>query len=148
MVARVFSTSDWDEEFLALFSRRMSPPTCPACQRSGFFGPRKAASRLYEMCKFCGRYQEPDKNPVQLIATAHNCREWPQVLGAPYIWWVQPFEGSYSCPTCGDEVKVPSATVKRPVDDRDHPWWSVPQGMTFDAARQYWVEHGQARVYL
>ena len=148
MVTRTFTTSDWDQEFIALFGRRVSPPPCPGCQRAGFFGPRKAGNRLYEMCKFCGRYQEPDRNPVQLIATAHECTEWPQVLGASYIWWVQPFESSYTCPSCGSDVKVSSTTVKRPVDDRDHPWWSVPQGMTFDEARQYWTAHGQARVYL
>jgi len=148
MIMKTFSASDWDEEFRAVFARKVSPPTCTACQRSGFYGPRKAGNRLYQMCKFCGVYQEADKDPVQLIATVHGCHQWPQVVGAPYIWWVQPFESRYSCPSCGSEVEVSSATIKRPLDDRDHPWWSVPQGMTFAQARQYWVEHGQPRVYL
>src|SRR5258705_688908 len=115
MIMKTFSVSDWDEEFRAVFARRVSPRACPACQRSGFYGPRKAVNRLYQMCKFCGFYQEPDSDPVQLIATVHGCREWPQVAGAPYIWWVQPLESQYSCPSCGFEVKVSSATVKRPL---------------------------------
>ena len=145
---KTFSASDWDEEFRSVFARGVSPPSCPACQRSGFYGPRKADDRLYQMCKFCGLYQEPEKDPVQLISTVHDCPGWPRVAGASYIWWVQPFESSYTCPTCGSTVKVSSAVVKRPVDDPDHPWWSVPQGMTFAEARKFWVEHGQPRVYL
>ena len=148
MKSKTFSASDWDEEFRAIFARRESPPLCPACHRSGFYGPRKAGNRSYRMCKFCGLYQTPGEQAVQLIATVHACSAWPEIASAKYIWWVQPFEAQYECPTCGGEVRVSTSTVKRPVDDSSHPWWSVPQGMMFEEARQFWVQHGQPRVYL
>jgi hypothetical protein len=100
------------------------------------------------MCKFCGLYQALSGDPVQLVATVHGCRGWPQIAGAPYVWWVQPDEPSYGCPYCGSKVTVSSVTVPRPADDSGHPWWTVPQGMTFEEARHFWVEHGQPRVYL
>src|SRR6266849_5044736 len=137
-----FSVSDWDEEFLAIFARRESPPLCPACYRSGFYGPRKAGSRSYRMCKFCGLYQAPGQQAVQLIATVHGCTTWPETIGAKYIWWVQPSEDKYKCPSCSSEVRVASSTVNRPIDDSSHPWWTVPQGMTFEEAREFWVQHG------
>src|SRR2546425_8919869 len=147
-MTKIFSATDWDEDFRAIFARRVSPPPCPGCRRSGFYGPRKADNRVYEMCKFCGRYQAPEQNPVQLIATVHGCPEWPEIAEAPYIWWVQPHEQRYECPYCRSAVIVSNAKVNRPVDDPSHPWWAVPQGMTFEAARHYWVAHGQHRVYL
>jgi len=148
MTMKTLSASDWDEEFRAIFARRVPPPACPACHRSAFYGPRKTDDRIYQMCKFCGLYQAPNGDPVQLVATVHGCREWPQIAGALYVWWVQPDEQSYGCPYCGSKVTVSSVTVPRPADDLGHPWWTVPQGMTFEEARHFWVEHGQPRVYL
>jgi len=145
---KTFSASDWDEEFRAIFARREPPRACPACHRSGFYGPRKSDDRVYQMCKLCGLYQAADDTPVQLIATVHDCRGWPEIVGAPYVWWVQPQEEDYQCPYCGSAVKVSSVTVRRPVDNPDHPWRTVPQAMTFEEARHFWVEHGQPRVYL
>ena len=148
MTMKTLSASDWDEEFRAIFARRVPPPACPACHRSAFYGPRKTDDRIYQMCKFCGLYQAPNGDPVQLVATVHGCRGWPQIVGAPYVWWVQPDEQSYECPYCGSKVTVSSVSVPRPADDSVHPWWAVPQGMTFEEARHFWVEHGQPRVYL
>jgi len=104
MNIETFSVSDWDAQFRAVFARRESPPSCPACHRSGFYGPRKSGDRSYRMCKFCGFYQEPGHNPVQLSAAIHNCAGWPQTSGAPYVWWVQASEERFKCPACGAEV--------------------------------------------
>jgi len=145
---QTFAASDWDEEFRAVFVRRESPPPCPTCRRSGFYGPRKAGDRSYWMCKFCGLYQALGQKAVQLIATVHGCPSWPKTVGAQYVWWVQPNEGGYECPACGSEVTVSTAIVTRPVDDPRHPWWAVPQEMSFEEARLFWVQHGQPRVYL
>ena len=143
-----YTETEWQGEFRAVFAQRVSLPPCPRCNRSGFFGPRKAKDRLYRLCKFCGSYQAVGGQAAQCVATAHNCPQWPIVAGAPYIWWVQPNEAQYRCPSCGDTVEVAAVTIKRPVDDRSHPWWQVPQGMSFDEASKFWVGHGQARVYL
>src|SRR6266852_5318833 len=115
MSSAIFLASDWDEEFRSIFARREPPPLCPGCYRSGFYGPRKAGNRSYRMCKFCGFYQALADQAVQLIATAHNCAAWPQIIGAKYIWWVQPKEAEYECPSCGAAVSVSSSTVKRPI---------------------------------
>jgi|SRR5712691_1906402 len=110
--------------------------------------PTIGCTRCASSAGAIGRYQAPQQNPVQLIATVHGCPEWPEIAGAPYIWWVQPHEQRYECPYCRSAVIVTNAKVKRPVDDPSHTWWAVPQGMTFEAARHYWVARGQHRVYL
>lgn len=148
MRAAAYSATDWDTEFMAVFARRSAPPACPDCHRTGFFGPRKAQDRTYRLCKFCGAYQATGGQPVQCLATVHNCSEWPTVAGAANVWWVQPHETKYQCPYCGTSVEVSAALVKRPLDDPTHPWWRVAQNMSFDTARSFWLAHGQARVYL
>ncbi len=144
-----YTVADWDEDYLAIFAARRPTPHCSGCGRTGFYGPRKAHNdRRYTLCKFCGFYQEPGAEPTQCRATVHGCRSWPAVAGAPYIWWVQPDETEYRCPYCGTLVGVVAVTVKRPVDDSSHPWWQVPQDLTFDQAAAFWLRQGQARVYL
>jgi hypothetical protein len=144
-----YTLADWDQEYFAIFGSRRPPPHCPACDRVGFFGPRKANDdRRYVLCKFCGLYQEPNAEPIQCLATVHACQSWPVVAGAPYIWWVQPSETEYQCPYCRTRVLVVAATVKRPAEDTSHPWWQVSQDLTFDQAAAFWLKHGQARVYL
>ena len=143
-----YTTTDWDAEFLAVFARRVAPPSCPRCHQSGFYGPRKAQDRMYRLCKFCGAYQATGGELVQCVATVHNCTAWPTVAGASYIWWVQAHESSYACPSCGAAVQVSAATVKRPIDDPGHAWWQVPQNMSFEEAGRFWRQHGEPRVYL
>jgi hypothetical protein len=144
-----YTISDWDQEYLAIFGSRRPPPQCPGCGRQGFYGPRKAGDdRRYTLCKFCGRYQEPEADATQCHPTIHACTSWPVVAGAPYIWWVQPGETEYRCPYCGTPVRVAAATVKKPAEDTSHPWWQVPQDLTFDQAAGFWLEQGEARIYL
>jgi len=139
----------WQADFLSVFGERQAPPFCPGCKRMGFFGPRKASGdRLYWLCKFCGLYQGIDEDPVQCIATVHSCFSWPTIAGAPYIWWVRPGEVKYECPWCKTVVYTQQVTVRRPADDDSHPWWQVPQDLTFEAASTFWHDHGQSRVYL
>ena len=143
-----FTETDWKAEYAAIFFKRGAPPPCPDCGHTGFFGPRKAHDRLYRLCKFCGSYRTPGGQRVQCLATVHNCRDWPSVAGAQYLWWVQPHESEYRCPQCGASVRVSAFAVKRPIDDPSHPWWQVPQNMSFEEAASFWVHQGQGRVYL
>jgi len=144
-----YTAADWDKEYFAIFARRESPPHCPACGRTGFYGPRKANNdRRYTLCKFCGFYLEPATEPTQCLPTVHRCQQWPQVAGAAYIWWVQPEETEYWCPYCDTLVRVAAVAVKRPADDSSHPWWQVPQDLTFEEAAAFWLKQGQHRVYL
>jgi len=144
-----YTDADWNAEYLAIFAKRMPPPPCPGCGRTGFYGPRQADDdRRYRLCKFCGFYEEVGAEPAQCRATVHGCSSWPTVAGASYIWWVQPEETRYSCPYCGTMVGVVAVGANRPADDRSHPWWQVPQNLTFDQAAAFWLEHGQPRVYL
>jgi hypothetical protein len=144
-----YTVADWDQAYLAVFGSREPPPHCPGCGRIGFYGPRKADDdRRYTLCKFCGFYQEPGADSIQCRATVHDCTSWPVVAGAPYVWWVQPNETEYHCPNCGSLVDVGAATVARPADDTTHPWWHVPQNLTFDQAAAFWFEQGEARIYL
>jgi hypothetical protein len=57
----------------------------------------------------------------------------------------------------GDSIQLPvlrnhggshGRYANKPADDRSHPWWQVPQNLTFEQAAAFWLEHGQARVYL
>jgi hypothetical protein len=69
---------------------------------------------------------------------------------APYIWWVAPDVESYLCPFCGKRTSVAEATVLRPVDDAEHPWWRVPQGRSRYYYIRFWEnwEVTKGRVHL
>lgn len=147
MPTNTYTEDDWDSEMAALFSK--GPISCPHCSRSGFYGPREAEGpRRYRACKFCGFWQDIGQPPVTNKATVHDCEEWPDVAGAPYIWWVHPDEETYACPYCGMDVRVAKALVTPPAEDSSHPWWQVPQEMTLDEAAEFWATQGQNRVYL
>ena len=148
MSAVSYRKSDWNAEFMTVFAQRAAPPSCPGCNRTAFFGPRKAGDREYRLCKFCGFYQGVGADPHQCVATVHGCAGWPSIAGAPYIWWLQPDETEYQCRYCQTLVQVSATVVPRPVQDRAHPWWQVPQNMSFEQARAFWVQHEQPRVYL
>jgi hypothetical protein len=144
-----YTDADWNADYLAIFAKRTPAPPCPGCGRTGFYGPRRADDdRRYALCKFCGFYQEAGGEPTQCRATVHGCPSWPIVAGASYVWWARPEETEYGCPYCGIMVGVVAVSATRPVDDRSHPWWQVPQHLTFDQAAAFWLEEGEARVYL
>jgi hypothetical protein len=143
-----YTNADWDKEYLAIFSSRTAPPLCPGCGRSGFYGPRQAGDRRYRLCKFCGFYEAVDAEVIQCRATVHGCPSWPRVAGAAYVWWVHPQETEYRCPYCGTMVEVATVRTKRPAEDASHPWWQVPQNLSFEEATAFWFQHGEPRVYL
>ena len=143
-----YSDSDWHAQMESIFTRLEPPPPCQSCNRTGFYGPREAVDgRRYSLCKFCGRYQRVGEDVVICRPTVHGCASSLQVVGAPYIRWVQPSEVSFKC-ECGVEVLSEKALVARPVDNPKHPWWQVPQNLSFSAAAAFWAQQGQGRVYL
>jgi len=148
MTPAVYTSAQWDGEYGAIFFKRAPPPACPACHRTGFFGPRKVNDRRYSLCKFCGAYQAIGGERTRCVATVHGCSKWPMVAAAPYLWWVQPDETGYDCPYCGQRVQVAAAVVKRPSEDPAHPWARVPQHMSFEQAAAFWLSQGRPRVYL
>ena len=144
-----WSETAWQAQMDQLEAGTLVPPTCPDCRRQGFFGPRVAEGpRKYWLCKFCGHYREPARNPLRCRPTAHTCVDWPRVLGSPYIWWTRPEDAAFACPFCGVEVQVSTATTTSPATDPRHPWWQVPQGLNFDQAAAFWARNDQGRVYL
>ena len=145
---RPYTERDWQAENTAL-QHGVDPQPCPACGRTGFYStraahpsPGKTERRHYRACKFCGFWQHIDAAPVPHRATAHNCAGWPKAAGASYIWWVPPDEPSYKCPHCGHQVSVSQALVAIPVDDPQHPWWSVPQHRTQAYYLAFWRAEG------
>src|SRR5213592_5041595 len=84
MTPAVYTSAQWDGEYGAIFFKRAPPPACPACHRTGFFGPRKVNDRRYSLCKFCGAYQAIGGERTRCVATVHGCSKWPMVAAAPY----------------------------------------------------------------
>lgn len=145
----MYSDAQWQSEMGVIFSGRSPPPVCLDCRRSGFCGPRDAGgTRRYRLCKFCGHYEQVGSLPVRCQPSVHACAPWPKIAGAHYIWWVQPAETTFECPYCHQQVAVAQTLVARPCDDPKHPWWAVPQGISFEQAAAYWAQQGQGRVYL
>jgi hypothetical protein len=70
------------------------------------------------------------------------------VAGAPYVWWVGPEEQSYTCAFCGAPVSVESVRITKPIEDPTHPWWQVPQGLSYRDSLSYWEAHGYYRPFI
>lgn len=147
-----YPLSVWDEEAFAAFAEGRDPVACPACKRVGFFGPRVvgAGAIRFRCCRFCGFYQAVDEAPTKARPTAHDCEQWPEIARARYIWWAPPGQESYRCPFCGQTVAVPDHLVTAPIDDRQHPWWRVPQGKTRFYYARFWENwpFTKGRVFL
>ena len=144
-----YSPGDWAADMVALHIRNAQPQPCPRCGRTGFYGPRHdGAARMYRACKFCGFWQDVGGQVVPHTATVHNCSQWPDVAGAKYIWWVSPLEKSYRCPYCGTQVDVASSTVPKPIDDQNHPWARMPQGLSFGDSHSWWKANGHDGPHL
>jgi hypothetical protein len=147
-----YPLSAWDEEAFAAFAEGRDPGACPACGRVGFYGPRVvgAGAVRFRCCRFCGFYQAVDEAPTRAQPTAHDCAEWPEIARARYIWWAPPGQESYRCPFCGATVAVTDHLVTGPSDDRDHPWWRVPQGKTRFYYARFWENwpYTKGRVFL
>ena len=144
-----YTAADWQAEMGALRTAHAPPPTCPHCRRTGFYGPRQdEGHRRFRMCKFCGFTQDLDQAPVFYVATAHACHAWRRVAGAPYIWWVSPAAEVYACAYCSSSVTVQSARIAKPSDDPSHPWWQVPQGLSYKESLAYWEAQGYYRPFM
>ncbi len=146
-----YTMDDWDNECFEAFGEGRDPQPCPDCKRTGFYGPRiDPTERRYRQCRFCGFTQMVGGSPIQHVSTVHGCTAWVEAAKAPYIWWVAPDVESYLCPFCGKRTSVAEATVLRPVDDAEHPWWRVPQGRSRYYYIRFWEnwEVTKGRVHL
>lgn len=146
-----YTLADWEDDCFHMFGEGRDPQPCPECGRTAFYGPRILdPDKRFRQCRFCGFTQHVDTDPRIYLPTRHDCAEWPSCARAPYIWWVEPEQSAYRCPYCGEEVDVATATVERPVDDQDHPWWRVPQNRKRFYYLRFWEnwELTKGRVHL
>jgi hypothetical protein len=88
--------------------------------------------RRYLACKFCGLWQNVGKRPHPIIRYECHVADWKE-----------PHE-SWDCPRCGRHFE-PSEAVAWPADNPAHPWWAVPQGMSYDEACDYFEQHAGSR---
>jgi hypothetical protein len=143
-----FQVIHWQAMWDSLHEKHEPPPKCPACDRTGFYGPRirPTKPRHYRLCKFCGFFQNVGEFSMTLIATVHGCPHQPlhQILGAPQIQWVRLDERKPTCFACEGQYDAANHVVTRPVDDAKHPWWAVPQGQSYDEGMAYWRRVGLA----
>lgn len=143
-----FSARDWDAENEALL-RGEPPRPCPRCGRSGFYGPRRASpEEKYRACTFCGLWQVAGGEEATATPWAHGCDPWPRVAGAPLVEWAPPGAVTASCPTCGARVRVAKNRVTSPADDREHPWWRVPQEMSAVDSLVFWRAQLESQLPL
>jgi len=150
-VARPYSLADWEDDCFHMFGEGRDPEPCPECGRTAFYGPRILdPDRRFRQCRFCGFTQDVAGEPVFYVPTRHDCQSWPTCARAPYLWWVDPDLASYRCPYCKEDVEVKAATVRRPVDDKEHPWWRVPQNRKRFYYLRFWEnwEITKGRVHL
>lgn len=126
------------------------PRACPACRRTGFYGPREDEDgRHYRMCTFCGFLQNLGQARTQLRPCVHPCGLVPEVAGAPHITWVLSDQLSYHCDFCKGEAAVAESLVTSPAEDADHPWWRVPQELSQQEYVRFWLANGAPGcVYL
>ena len=158
ILALSYTEEDWESDSYDLYAERSDPAPCPDCGRTGFFGPRAQDPGLkFRACRFCGFTQEVDHAPVRYLPTAHDCDEWPTCAKAPYLWWVPPDVTEYHCPYCGQQVHVfgvnmyhPGAIQTAPQEDKEHPWWRVPQGRPYKYYLRFWENWPvtKGRVFL
>jgi hypothetical protein len=146
--AEAYTEQQWEDESYALLAERADPSHCPSCGLTGFFGPRaRDGGKKFRECRFCGFYQGVGQQPARRRAVAHKCEEWPEVAGAPYIWWIPADERWYVCNFCGKRAAVETSNVFQkgagitpPSDDPGHPWWNVPQDQTYSFYYDYWEQ--------
>ena len=142
-----YTVDDWDADSYALMAEGADPVQCPTCGFTGFFGPRALDNKKFRECRFCGFYQEVDQPPGRHRPVTHDCEEWPEAGGAPYIWWIPADERFYECNFCGQRAVVSSTNafqrgvgVQPPSDDPTHPWWQVPQDKSYSYYYSYWEQ--------
>ncbi len=146
-----YSSRDWDDECVALFAEGREPPACPACARTGFYGPRVAGkSTRYRECRFCGLHQVVDGPVRQAVPAVHPCATWPEIARAPYVWWLPPDVTGLECPFCGEQVSADQHQVRSPALDDSHPWNRVPQGRDRFYYARFWENwaYTKGRVVL
>lgn len=148
---RPYTAADWNAECYIAFGEGRDPAPCPACDRTGFYGPRVAEpDERFRACRFCGFTQHVGRGAERYVATVHGCEFWPECAKAPYLWWVRATRSSYTCPYCAKKVAVASHRVTPPADDRHHPWWKVPQGRKRSYYLRFWENWPvtKGRAYL
>ena len=129
-----YSETDWRREDEAL-KQGGDPPPCHQCRRRGFYAPRWAdGNRMYRACKFCGLWQDIDKEPHEIIR--YECRGSDHRVAD----WKEPHE-SWVCPQCGEEFG-PSESVLWPEADPSHPWQLAPEAGTQDDFKRFWTAQG------
>ena len=139
-------------------AEQADPLPCPDCGRAGFYGPRALDGKpKFRACRFCGFFQEVMQQPTRLQPVAHDCDNWPEAAGAPYIWWIAKSEKWYTCNYCARRIAVTQASpfmkgaaVTSPADDPNHPWWKVPQKASYDTYYKLWENWPatKGRVFL
>ncbi|MFC1639767.1 hypothetical protein ACFL3B_03275 [Gemmatimonadota bacterium] len=158
LLAVRYTEQEWEEESYSLFGERTDPKPCPACGRTGFYGPRAADPGVkFRSCRFCGFDQAVGEDPVQLLPVVHKCTDWPECAKAPYVWWVKPDVSRFNCPFCGREADIssknvfrPGVLVEGPSEASDHPWQKVPQNRPYGYYQRFWEnwEFTKGRVVL
>lgn len=142
---------DWDNECFFNFGEGRDPAPCPACSRTGFYGPRfEEPNRPFRACRFCGFSQNVDGPPQWYRPVVHACHPWPSCARAPYLWWIPPGIASLDCPFCSKTIDVAAFVVRTPSDDPLHPWWRVPQHRPRSYYVRFWEnwEPTKGRVYF
>lgn len=82
------------------------------------------------------------------IATVHDCGRLEQIAGAPEIQWVAPHERVVKCYGCQQDYEVGLFKMEAPADNRFHPWWEVPQGLSYADSVAYWHSQGIDRQHI
>lgn len=142
---QAFTEQDWEDALYAQAAECADPEPCPHCNRTGFYGPRALGSIKARSCRFCGFFQQVDMAPTRYRPVAHHCPNWPEVAGAPYLWWIPADERFFTCSYCkqkaaveGGNAFVKSALAKAPTDDPSHPWWKIEQNKDYKFYYDYW----------
>ena len=146
-----YTTAQWEAECFAAFGEGRDQAPCPDCGQTGFFGPRiDATERGYRQCRFCGYTQSVGEAPQRFQPVVHSCSGWPTSARAPYVWWIAPTVESFLCPFCSRRLPVEEVLTARPIDDKEHPWWRVPQGRKRFYYLRFWENWSvtKGRAYL
>jgi hypothetical protein len=144
-----YTDGEWAADMASLYLARESPPACPHCGRTGFYGPRSAGStRRYRGCKFCGFWQNVGERVIIHFAVVHDCDRNTSIAAAPEIQWVAPHERIVKCYGCQQDFEVAGFIITAPSDDPSHPWWNVPQGLSYDDSIIFWQSQGFDRLHL
>jgi len=129
-----YTFSDWRREDSALKGGG-DPQPCPCCRRRGFYAPRADdEARRYRACKFCGFWQDVEKEPHEIIR--YECRDADHWMAD----WKEPHE-AWQCPRCGEQSN-PADAVPWPADDTSHWWHQAPTDGTQSEYRSFWKAKG------